>query len=96
MNDTRIPLHNTIIYLIGFPGTGKYTIALELANRTTIRIVDNQLINNPIFSVIGADGKTRLPNIVWDKVGVIREAVLDSICTLSPPDFSFVFTNVLC
>ncbi len=31
MNDTRIPLHNTIIYLIGFPGTGKYTIAQELA-----------------------------------------------------------------
>ncbi|MEY4463771.1 MAG: hypothetical protein RLZZ81_742 [Pseudomonadota bacterium] len=45
----------TIIYLIGKPGTGKYTIAKELVESVYI-ICDNQLINNPIFALLGYDG----------------------------------------
>ncbi|NCC21685.1 MAG: hypothetical protein EOM26_04385 [Alphaproteobacteria bacterium] len=90
------PLENTILYLIGFPGTGKYTIAKEICRqRPEFRLVDNHLINNPIFSVIAADGKSKLPERVWDNAGQIWRAVFDSMIHISPPGFSFVLTNYL-
>ena len=65
-------MQNTIIYLIGFAGTGKYTIAKEICRLTNARLVDNHLINNPVFSLIRADGKTLLPESVWEKTWAIR------------------------
>jgi hypothetical protein len=88
-------MQNTIIYLIGFAGTGKYTIAKEICRLTNARLVDNQLINNPVFSLIRADGKTSLPESVWEKTWAIRHIVLDVIKDISPAEFSFVFTNEL-
>ena len=88
-------MENTIIYLIGFAGTGKYTIAQELCKESDIKLVDNHLINNPVFAVVGADGKTPLPDSVWVNTWKIRHIVLDSIRDISPKDFSFVFTNCL-
>ena len=85
-------LKNTIIVLIGFAGTGKYTIGRELCQRTGAKLIDNHLINNPIFKVVDADGIKPLPPEVWDKVKTIRAIVYDSIRELSPPDLSFVFT----
>jgi len=85
-------LKNTIIVLIGFAGTGKYTIGRELCERTGAKLIDNHLINNPIFKVVDADGIRPLPPGVWDKVKTIRAIVYDSIRELSPPDLSFVFT----
>jgi hypothetical protein len=32
---------------------------------------------------------------VWDRVGEVREIVYKTIADMSPPDWSFVFTNVL-
>lgn len=86
---------NVIIYLIAFAGTGKLTIAKELSSRINARIVDNHLINNPIFSLISLDGKTPLPELVWDKVAQVREAVFTTIEEASPKDFNFIFTNEL-
>ena len=83
---------NTIIVLIGFAGTGKYTIGRELCERTGAKLIDNHLINNPVFKVLDADGIKPLPPGVWDKVKTIRAIVYDSIRELSPPDLSFVFT----
>jgi cytidylate kinase len=88
-------MQNAIIYLIGFAGTGKYTIAKEICRLTDARLVDNHLINNPVFSLIRADGKTPLPESVWEKAWAIRHIVLDVIKDISPKEFSFVFTNVL-
>ena len=51
-------LQNTIVLLIGFAGTGKYTIGRELCERTGAKLIDNHLINNPIFKVTNADGVT--------------------------------------
>jgi hypothetical protein len=70
-------MQNTIVYLLGFAGTGKYTIAQELSRRTGARLVDNHLINNPVFSLIQVDGKTPLPEAVSDKTWAIRHVVLD-------------------
>lgn len=88
-------MNNTIFYLIGYAGTGKYTIAREIAVLTGAVIVDNHLINNPVFSVVAADGKTPLPAAVWHKIESIRHIVLDTIAELAQPEASFIFTNVL-
>ena len=85
-----------IVHLIGFPGVGKLTIAREIVRqRPDMVVVDNHLINNPVFSVVHADGKTRLANEVWDQIFKIRAIVLDTMARLSPPHLSFVMTNFL-
>jgi hypothetical protein len=85
-------LDNTILVLIGFAGTGKYTIGRVLSERMGARLIDNHLINNPIFTVVNADGVTPLPSLVWDKVKEIRHLVYDSIREISPAELSFIFT----
>ena len=83
---------NTMIALIGFAGTGKYTIGRELCERTGAKLIDNHLIANPVFTVVNADGVTPLPAGVWDKVNQIRRTVYDAIREMSPPEMNFVFT----
>ena len=89
--------HNTIIYLIGIPAVGKYTVARELGWLTGAKVVDNQLINTPVFSVIGYDGTDAFPfpQGAWAQIEKIQRAVLAVIRDYCPPDASFVFTNVL-
>ena len=86
---------NTIVALIGFAGTGKYTIGRELSERTGARLIDSHLINNPVFAVVNADGVTPLPPKVWDRVKEIRATVYRAIRELSPAEMSFVFTMEL-
>lgn len=90
-------LHNTIIYLIGIPAVGKYTIAKEIGRMTGAKVVDNQLINFPVFSVLGYDGTAnyQLPPGAGAHIEKIQRAVLAAIRDFCPPDASFVFTNVL-
>lgn len=38
------PLEGTIIYLLGFAGVGKYTVAKELNRLTGARVIDNHYI----------------------------------------------------
>jgi len=89
-----------IFHLLGFPGVGKYTVAREMSALaesvgTRIVVVDNHLTSNPVLAVIDADGVGELPDGVWDRVRAIREVVNQTIEDLSPPDWSFVFTNVI-
>ncbi len=86
---------NTIIYLFGFPGTGKYTIAKEIVKQANFVLVDNHLINNPVFSVIGPDGKKKLPDEVWENCKKIWHVVWDSIHMIAPPSLNYVLTNQL-
>ncbi len=87
-------LNNTIIYLIGFAGVGKFTIAKELAKLDEFRIVDNQLINNPVFNVVEAE-EGAFPLYVWRQIRKIREVVFETIKHYSPDDMNFIFTNEL-
>jgi hypothetical protein len=82
-------MKNTIFYLIGYPGTGKYTIAKEIAALTGAVLVDNHLINNLVFSVVGAEGKAPLPAGVWPKIESIRRIVLDTIGLLGPSTYIY-------
>ena len=81
-----------IIYLIGKSGSGKYTIAKELAKQGYI-ICDNQLINYPIFSLLNYDGFTTIPQFAWKIIAQIR----DSIFTFLSQEIinNYVLTNVL-
>lgn len=89
-----------IFLLLGYPGTGKYTVAQALAAQLTesgvvTKIIDNHHINNPIFAVLNTDGITPLPDAVWDHVRQVRQAVLGAIEECAPPDFAFIFTNYI-
>ncbi len=88
-------MKNTIIYLIGFAGTGKFTIAQEIAKLTNSRVIDNQLVNNPILSVMDPGNDSPLPDQVWAKIRQIRQIVLEAIDALASPEENFIFTNEL-
>jgi hypothetical protein len=85
-------LDDTLVVLIGFAGTGKYTIGRALGLRTGAKLIDNHLINNPVFTAVDADGVTPLPAAVWDKVRAIRAVVYETIREISPPGLGFIFT----
>jgi len=85
-------LQNTVIVLMGFAGTGKYTIGRELAERIGAKLIDNHLINNSLFTAIDADGVKPLPPQIWPKVTRARQLVYETIRELSPPGLSFIFT----
>lgn len=88
-------MNGVILYLFGFAGCGKLTIARAIQSRYDCILVDNHRINNVIFSLIDPDGKTKLPPRVWKNVALVRSAVLDTIRHLSKPRSSFIFTNEL-
>jgi hypothetical protein len=88
-------VNGAFIYLIGFAGCGKLTIAQAIQARCDCILVDNHLINNVIFSLIDPDGKTKLPDKVWEQVRRVRSAVLNTIRDLAKPGRIFIFTNEL-
>ena len=88
-------MKNTIVYLLGHPGVGKLTIAKAICAASDVRLLDNHLVNNVVFSLIHADGKTPLPEAIWDSVAGIREIAFGVIESIAPPEFSYVLTNAL-
>jgi len=88
---------NTFIYLFGFAGSGKLTIAKEIAERWDCVLVDNHHVNNVIFALIDIDqhGQGELPEAVWDHVMRVRQAAMDAIRDLARPGRNFIFTNEL-
>ena len=88
---------SAIVYLIGYPAAGKFTIAKAISEHASYRyvVVDNHHINNVVFEVIETDGVRALPPRVWSLIDGVRDAVFAAIEELSPPDWSYVFTNVL-
>ena len=93
----RVP---AIVHLIGFPASGKLTVARALVELGAARgehlvVLDNHHTNNVIFAALDLDGVKSVPPVVWDRVAEVREVLLRTIEELSPPEWSFVFTNVL-
>ena len=88
-------MNNVILYLIGFAGTGKLTIAKAILERAPFLLVDNHCINNVVFRLIDTDGTSPLPPRVWEHVGKVRAIVFDTMRDLSKPARSFVLTNEL-
>jgi hypothetical protein len=97
LRETRVP---AIVHLIGFPASGKLTIARALAEISSgsgdrFVVLDNHHTANVIFAALDLDEVKPVPLVVWDRVREIFEVLLRTIEELSPPDWSFVFTNVL-
>lgn len=84
----------TVTYLVGPPASGKRTIGLELAAATGAALIDNHLINDPIFTAYGADGASRLPEWVYQLAGKVRESTMEAAMRAAP-DVSHIFTNYL-
>ena len=87
-------MKNTIIYLIGHAGTGKYTIAKEICKHIDAKLVDNHYINNPVFNLLEITDE-ELPEKVWDLTDRIKSIVFEAIADLSPKHYNFIMTNVL-
>jgi len=88
-------MKNTIIYLIGYPGVGKLTVAKAACARTGARLMDNHLVNNVAFSLIEADGVTPITEGVWAEIKAIRDAALRIVAHHAPHNLSYVLTNAL-
>ena len=89
---------SAIVHLIGHPGVGKYTVAKALVAASADRgsrvvLMDNHATGNLILSIL--EPVDPIPSVVWDRVGEVREVVYRTIADMSPPEWSFVFTNVL-
>ena len=85
----------SVVLLLGYPGVGKRTVGLHLAELLDGVLVDNQLINTPLLTLFKWDGKFPIPTEIWERVEPIREAVLGTIEDLAPASTSYVFTDVL-
>ena len=88
-----------IVHLIGYPASGKLTVATALVEAAAARghrfvRLDNHLTGDVILSVI-EPGLDPIPLTVWDRVEDVREVMYRAIVDLSPPDWSFVVTNVV-
>jgi len=89
-----------IVHLIGFPASGKLTIARALSEAASTGdapfvVLDNHHVNNVIFPVLDLDGIKPVPAVVWDRTREIAAVLRRTIEELSPPQWSFIFTNVL-
>jgi len=82
-----------IVYLIGKPGVGKYTIAKALASDYGFILCDNQLINNPIFELLQYDGYTKIPDFAWDSIARIRTEIFEFLTKI--PQNNYILTNNL-
>ncbi len=88
-------IENTLIYLTGFPATGKLTISKTLAEKTGATLIDNHTINNPILQIVRKSGAESFPDEVWRETEKIRTIVFDAMVKLAPQEENFILTNVL-
>ena len=90
---TSVLANTVVIYLVGLAGTGKYTIAKEIASQYEYKLVDNHLLNNPIFSLLPKGAALNPPEGTTDKIQRIREVVFEFIT--EDKHSNYVFTNQL-
>lgn len=87
-------MKNAIVYLVGPPGVGKYTVGKLIAERLSAKLLDNHFWSNPIFEVVEPDGRS-LPAGVWDRANDVLSAVLETVALFGPPDRNYVFTHAV-
>jgi tRNA uridine 5-carbamoylmethylation protein Kti12 len=68
-----------LVLLYGAPGTGKYTIAKELANKTGFTLLHNHIILNALSEIFGFDNPIRKKLEKEFRLRIIEEAVKANI-----------------
>jgi hypothetical protein len=86
-----------VVQLLGYPGTGKYTVAKELVrlleeDGRSARLLDNHASANLILSLVPTPIRG-IPDEVMARIDHIRDAVFSTLVELTPRDWSIVFTN---
>ncbi|WP_341812839.1 MULTISPECIES: AAA family ATPase [unclassified Wolbachia] len=84
----------TLIYLIGFPGSGKSTTAKELCKIIDAVIVSNNLFNNIIFDIVKLQN-AEVPDDLWEKIFAVRENILAILEKYYVKLKHYIFTNEL-
>lgn len=84
----------TLIYLIGFPGSGKFTTAKELCKIIDAVIVSNNLFNNIIFDIVKLQD-AEVPDDLWEKIFAVRENMLAILEKHYIKSKHYIFTNEL-
>ena len=87
-------MQNVMVYLVGPPGVGKYTVGKLLAERLSAKLLDNHFWSNPILEVVEPDGRV-LPAGVWDRTDDVLAAVLESVARFGPAGRNYVFTHAV-
>lgn len=87
-------MKNVIVYLVGPPGVGKYTVGKLVAERLSAKLLDNHYWCNPISEVVEPDG-TALPAGVWDRANEVMSAVLETVARFGPAERNYVFTHAV-
>ncbi|MFN3513216.1 MAG: AAA family ATPase [Phenylobacterium sp.] len=87
-------MKNVIVYLVGPPGVGKYTVGKLVAERLSAKLLDNHFWSNPIFEVVEPDGRP-LPAGVWDRTNDVLSAVLETVARFGPAERNYVFTHAV-
>jgi tRNA uridine 5-carbamoylmethylation protein Kti12 len=82
-----------ILYLIGFSGAGKKTIASEIVKLTDMKIIDHLLIFDLLFKIIKKDEHVSHKSI--KHIHAIKETLLDIVADLSAMQESFILTDEL-
>lgn len=83
-----------IVQLVGPPACGKRTIGAALAARTGARLIDNHLINDPVFTALGVNGLGDLHPQAIPMAGKVRKIVHQAVLA-APAETSHIFTNWL-
>ena len=87
-------MKNVIVYLVGAPGVGKYTVGKLLADRLAAKLLDNHFWTNPILEVVEPDGSP-FPAGVWDRTNDVLSAVLEAVARFGPAGRNYVFTHAV-
>ena len=89
------PFPPSIIYLLGPLAVGKFTVAKAIAEINGAAVVDNQLINLPIFSLLTGWPDAEVTEGMWREIDFVRDAVFRTIEEVVPRSVSYVLTNAL-
>ena len=89
------PFPPSIIYLLGPLAVGKFTVARAIAEINGAAVVDNQLINLPIFSLLTGWPDAEVTERMWREIDFVRDAVFRTIEEVAPRSMSYVLTNAL-
>ncbi|MGL9761161.1 MAG: AAA family ATPase [Wolbachia sp.] len=87
-------MSKTLIYLMGFPGSGKFTIARKLSEIIDVVIVSNNLFNNVIFNVVKLPN-AEVSNDLWEKIFAVIENMLAVFGKHHIKSKHYIFTNEL-